>query len=319
MQPGLQFCPIRRYVVSMHEPESPVILSLTLHSPRIPPREPTRVATRALQGAVDVEEIAISEGGTPGGAADWVINDIEVDGRSQLAHKNLPGVLFGFRGVLAGRRRTRLSLWGVDTVEREHEFALVVTYVGPNSKGAPFLGVAGGPRPLQRPTVVPIASKAALLPAMKTTIAVCVQNVSFQTQRLVIDNGHAAHGTGDWRVDDLQDGARDWLIEDLRINGRSQIEPPLFGDMLSTTAPNNFLQVEACEIGGVIEIDVAYNGESSSGAPFTARLEGTVVRDDYSVAPPDLHVLVETSGQGPGDVVVATCDWRMPATDNSLL
>lgn len=85
----------------------------------------------------------------------------------------------------------------------------------------------------------------------------------------------------------------------------------------STSAIENFAKVEPCEAGGMIEIDMIYDGKSAM--PFTAQLEGTVVRDDYSVPPPDLHVLVETSGQGPGRVVVATCNWRAPATDNYSL
>jgi len=36
---------------------------------------------------------------------------------------------------------------------------------------------------------------------------------------------------------------------------------------------------------------VTYRGESDGGAIFAACLEGTVTRDDYSVPPPDLHVI----------------------------
>ena len=61
---------------------------------------------------------------------------------------------------------------------------------------------------------------------------------------------------------------------------------------------------------------MTYIGLNELGAIFAAQLEGTVLRDDYSVAPPNLHVLVETAGQGPGEAVIATCNWRAPATDN---
>jgi len=62
---------------------------------------------------------------------------------------------------------------------------------------------------------------------------------------------------------------------------------------------------------------VSYIGLNERGVRFAARLEGTVVRDDYSVAPTDLHVIVETSGQGPGDVVIASCNWRSPPPPRS--
>lgn len=280
---------------------------IPLHLPRVVPRQPTRVAARASNSAMDVERIRISGAATPGGAADWVVNDIEIDGQSQLTHKDLSGALFGGNGVAAAKHATtELSLEGFDPVERGRELVLVVTYVGPNPDGAPFFAAAVGSKPQQRPTIVPIASKSPLPPTTKATITARMQNAPFQMVRLEIGDEGAPGG------------AADWIVEDLRVNGRSQFAQPgpIPGNMFSTTAIDSFVKIETCEAGNAIEIDVNYIGLNESGAAFAAHLEGTVTRDDYSVPPPDLRVIVETSGQGPGDTVIASCNWRAPATDN---
>lgn len=303
---------------------------LPLHHPHVPPHQSTRVTVRAKEGAVDIDRIMISGAGTEGGASDWIVNDIEVDGRSQLAVKNLSGALFGSRGVAANRKAaTTISIAGFDPVEYDHELAIVVTYVGPNSKGAPFFASAIGTPSPQRPTIVPISSGVpvlsgppsfptmvagkVVLPAdsrekrVVTTITARVQNAPFQIEHLEIDDAGTAGG------------AADWIIEDLRINGRTQFVQPgaIPGDMFSTSALDSFITLEACEAGSAIEIDVLYIGLNENGARFAARLEGTVVRDDYSAAPPDLRVIVETAGQGPGDVVIARCNWRSPPPPRS--
>jgi hypothetical protein len=123
----------------------------------------------------------------------------------------------------------------------------------------------------------------------------------------VIENGNTAGG------------AADWIVNDIKIASRSQFvqSGDIPGDMFSTVAIDSFIKkIEPCQPGDMFEIDVTYVGLNERGANFTAHLEGTVLRDDYSVAPPDLHVLVETIGQGDGIPVVATCNWRAPATDN---
>jgi len=269
-------------------------------SPRVPPHQPTRVTARAKE-AIDIERILISGAATEKGAADWIVNDIEVDGRSQLTLKNLSGALFGGKGVAANQKaRTRFSMQGFDPVEHGSEFTIVVTYVGPNPEGVPFFAAATGSPPPQRSTVVPIASKAPIPPTTKTTITARVQSAPFQVHRLEIADG------------DTCGGPADWLVADLRVNGRTQFAKPgpIPGDMFSTSAIDTFVKIEECEAGKAIEVDVIYIGLNERGARFTARLEGTVVRDDYGAAPPDLHVVVEVSGQGPGDAVLATCNWR---------
>jgi hypothetical protein len=277
-------------------------LVLPLHLPHVPPHQPTRVTART-DNAMDIHSIHISSAGTNGGAAAWVVNDIEIDGRSQLTLKDLPGALFGGNGVAAAKHATaKLSLEGFDPVERNRELALIVTYVGPNPEGAVFYAAAVGFKPPQRPTIVPIASKSPLPPITEATITARIQNAPFQMTRIEIDAGHTPGG------------AADWIVKDLRINGRTQFAQSgdIPGDMFASSAIDTFVKMEACEAGNAIEIDVTYIGLNESGAIFSARLEGVVTRGDYNVPPPDLNVLVETSGQGPGEFVVATCNWRAP-------
>lgn len=270
------------------------------------PRRPTRVVARPTNEAFAVESLLISGAGQ---AQDWVVNDIEIDGRSQLSQKDLPGALFGIGGVAATPgASTVLSLQCFEPVERDREFALVVTYVGPNPDGVPFFAFARGSRPPQRPTVVPLVTRGRLQVSVRTTIAVRVLNSPFQVEMLKIDDGVAPGGSADW------------IVHDLRIDGCPQFEQSKFaqlgdvpGDMFSTRVIEPFVKIDPCQIGSTFEIDVSYIGMNQGGCVFAAHLEGTVTRPDYTAPPPDLHVVVTTSGQGPGDVVVATCDWRPPA------
>ena len=284
----------------------PLMLPLSTRE-EIRPHQPTRVTARATDGAVDIERIYVSNAGTAEGSADWVVNDIEIDGRSQLVHKDLPGALFGAgSGVGAGRATATLSLGGFDPVERDHELVLVVTYIGLNPEGCPFFGSALGSPPPQRPTILQVASKEPLQPAVKTTITARIQNASFQVHRLEIENSGTAGGCADW------------FVEDLRINGKTQFAQPgpIPGDLFATTALDSFVKLETCTAGNAIEIDMHYIGPNPQGAIFTAHFEGTVLRDDYTIAPPDLQATIETTGQGPAEAVVGRCNWRALATDN---
>ena len=283
-----------------------LLLSLATGEP-IRPRQPTRVSARAVEGAVDIERIYISNAGTAGGSADWVVNDIEIEGQSQLVHKDLPGALFGAgSGVGAGRAIATLSLEGFDPIERDRELVLVVTYIGLNPEGCPFFGAVTGSRPAQRPTILQATSKAPVQPHAKTTITARIQNVSFQLHRLEIEDR------------DTAGGCADWLVEDLRVNGKTQLTQPgpIPGDLFATKALDSFVKLETCAAGNTIEIDMHYIGLNPQGVIFAARFEGTVMRDDFTVAPPDLHATIETSGQGSAEAVVGRCNWRAPATDN---
>jgi len=287
--------------------KSLLVMPLLSSVQRIPPNKPTRFTNRPSHGAFDLSRIIIGERGTGGGAANWIVNDLEIDGRSQLSQKDLPGALFsGLRGVATGRGSTELMLSGFDTVERGSELALIVTYVGSHPEGAPFIGTALGSRPPQRPTVVAFTTVTELPSMTATTISLRVENAPFQVSRLVIDDA----GT--------PDGAAAWIVNDIRVNGKSQFAQTgdVPGDVFSANMIDSFLSIETCPAGGLIEFIVTYIG-FDAGAVFTGRLEGTVVRDDRDMPPPDLQVLVGVDGKSSGSVV-GTCDWRPPATSDSV-
>lgn len=76
-------------------------------------------------------------GGDPG---DWIINDIKVGMRSQLAQSgDIPGLVFS-----ATSRGTEISF---ETVQIAMDFCLVVTYVGDKPEGEPLLACAIGSVP----------------------------------------------------------------------------------------------------------------------------------------------------------------------------
>lgn len=65
---------------------------------------------------------------TLGAEHDWIINDLEINGVSQLEVKNLSGALFAC-----------LYFRGLDVIERKSEVAVTVTYSGSNPRGEYFL------------------------------------------------------------------------------------------------------------------------------------------------------------------------------------
>ena len=89
---------------------------------------PQRVAFRA-------ERFFVSNGGTAGGAGDWVINDISIGNRSQFAQSGqLPGDMFSNASID--------SFVSFETAQTAMDIVMVVTYVGANISpaSAPFYG-----------------------------------------------------------------------------------------------------------------------------------------------------------------------------------
>jgi hypothetical protein len=264
------------------------------HIPRILPNLKTRIVVRPIHGAFTIENLFISR------SADWIVNEIEIEGRPQRVPKDIPGTLFG------SGSHARVSFAGLDVVERDRELALIVTYVGTNPEGIPFHATATGSRPAQNPTVVPITARDPLQPASSMTIRVSAPSTAFRVERFIIEDGNTGGGSADW------------IVNDVRIANQSQFvqSGDIPGDLFATNAIDNFMKFGSWPVDAMIEIDVTYIGLREEGALFRARLEGAVVRDDYDIAPPDLSVFVETTGQG--TVVIATCNFRPLATSSSM-
>jgi len=268
---------------------------------RIPPNQKTRITMRPIHGAFALESLSVSNAGTDKGSADWIVNEIKIDGHPQQVPKDMPGTLF------SSGSRARVSFAGLDVIERDRELTLTVTYVGSNSDGCPFYGAATGKRPAQNPTVIPIAVSNPLKPTSKVTIRVSAASAPFQIEHFIIEDENTAGGSADWIVNDLRLGVRSQFAQSGDIPG----------DLFATSMIGTFVKFDPWPTDATLEIDVTYIGLNEEGAIFTARLEGTVLRDDDTTAPPDMRVFVEEVGCA-GTVVNATCDFRPPATSFSV-
>jgi hypothetical protein len=255
-----------------------------------------------------------------GSTKDWIVNDIEINGVSQLEVKNLSGDLFALRGVVTGGRRASsdLNFSGLDVIESESEAAITVTYVGPNPHGQPFFAMILGNPPPQRPTVLPITTKSTLLPTAAVSITAMLDQVLDVCMLEIEDTGTSG-------------GSADWIVNDIRINGISQFHQSgdVPGDLFSNSAIDSFVKFQP---GAHIELVVTYIGLNEDGCCFSARLLGTVVRDNITQPPPDVHATLQVtelprSGRmgtlqttdlargvkmGPDEKVVGRCNWRAP-------
>lgn len=83
------------------------------------------------------DQLSISNAGTAGSAADWVVNDIKVEGRSQFCQSgDVPGDMFATNAISSFVRFNAVG-GGMDV-------DLIVTYVGKNENGCPFFGALSG-------------------------------------------------------------------------------------------------------------------------------------------------------------------------------
>jgi hypothetical protein len=262
---------------------------------RVAPGKPTRVRGVPTQGPLTLEELVLSSTGT-----DWIVNDVEIDGVSQLAVKNLPGALFGRHGIAAARRRafSTTQFSGLDVIERDGEVVVVVTYVGPNPEGVFFYASIMGVHPPQRPTTLPIDSAGPI--KTKATIRARL-DAPLRIELLEIDSGN--------------DGT-DWKIHDVRVDGVSvlaQSSSPIPGAVFATRGIDHFATFVP---GTDIEIDVQYIGGLATGIPFVGQILGTVVREDYNQPPPDVQVLLSVANYSTAQryttLVEAKCKWRPP-------
>ncbi len=83
------------------------------------------------------DHLTISNAGTKGGAADWVVNDIKVDGKSQfLQSGDIPGDLFASNAVNSFIR--------FGAARKGSAVELIATYIGTNEEGCPlFASITG--------------------------------------------------------------------------------------------------------------------------------------------------------------------------------
>ncbi len=84
------------------------------------------------------DRLFVSAAGTSGGAANWVINDIKIGGKSIfLQHGDIPGDMFATNAVD--------GFVSFRAAEPGQTVLVIVTYIGSNESGVPFFASMVGP------------------------------------------------------------------------------------------------------------------------------------------------------------------------------
>jgi hypothetical protein len=119
------------------EPLRQEILPLSASTVKVLPTESCFIRGRAHRRGFWPERLTISDAGTTGGAGDWVVNDIKIAGESQfLQSGDIPGDMFAHAAVQDFVR--------FGAVKASEEVELVVTYIGLNAEGCPFIASLTG-------------------------------------------------------------------------------------------------------------------------------------------------------------------------------
>jgi hypothetical protein len=119
------------------EPLHRGILPLSNGDVKVMPSQLCCITGRVQSDGFWPDHLTISNGCTPGGAADWIVNDIKIAGRSQfLQPGDLPGDMFATNAAD--------SLIRFEVAKTAMEVEIVVTYIGTNEKGCRFVGAITG-------------------------------------------------------------------------------------------------------------------------------------------------------------------------------
>ena len=101
------------------------------------PTQSAQITGRPQVLAFKIGRFVISNAGTAGGAADWIVNDIKIGNRSQFVQSgDVPGDLFATNAIDTFVR--------FETAQTAMDVVVVVTYIGLNESGAPFFGAMVG-------------------------------------------------------------------------------------------------------------------------------------------------------------------------------
>jgi hypothetical protein len=112
------------------------ILPLSGNEPLMP-NQSCSISARAWPDGLRLDHLTISDTGTAGGAADWVVNDIRINNRSQFRMSgDIPGDVFAHKAVD--------SFVNFDIAGVGAEVNIVVTYIGTNDKGCTFRAAITG-------------------------------------------------------------------------------------------------------------------------------------------------------------------------------
>src|ERR1700751_1419098 len=101
------------------------------------PTQMAQITGRPQTLVYKIGRFMISNAGTAGGAADWIVNDIKIGNRSQFVQAgDVPGDLFASNTVDAFVR--------FESAQTAMDVAVNVTYIGLNESGCPFFGAMVG-------------------------------------------------------------------------------------------------------------------------------------------------------------------------------
>ena len=101
------------------------ILPMSTGGTKVPFGVSAQITSRPQRVAFRAERVMISNGGTAGGAADWIVNDISIGNRSQFAQSGqVPGDMFAINAVD--------SFISFETAQTAMDIVITVTYVGAN-------------------------------------------------------------------------------------------------------------------------------------------------------------------------------------------
>ena len=101
------------------------------------PTQSAQITGRPQVMVFKIGRFLISNAGTAGGAADWIVNDIKIGNRSQFVQSgDVPGDLFATNAIDTFVR--------FESAQTAMDVVVVVTYIGLNESGAPFFGAMIG-------------------------------------------------------------------------------------------------------------------------------------------------------------------------------
>lgn len=95
------------------------------------PTQSAQITGRPQAMVFRVERFIISNAGTSGGAADWIVNDIKIGNQSQFVQSgDVPGDMFATNTIDA--------FVSFRTAQTAMDVVVVCTYIGMNESGVPF-------------------------------------------------------------------------------------------------------------------------------------------------------------------------------------
>lgn len=159
------------------------------------PGQSVLITARPQAHEFKIDRFVISGAGTPGGAADWMVNDLRIGNISQLTQNgDLPGDLFATEAIDA--------FVSFGTIQPALDVSVILTYIGPIEAGVPFFGALGGTVPTTSPAYVRVWQPNMKIPLGFACVSqrggevtICVPQIDQATIDVAVDATLAAGGS----------------------------------------------------------------------------------------------------------------------------